>query len=299
MDIDIVLPYVDMSKEMWQKLYNETCHKLKRHKSEASRYRQIIDLKYLLRCIDKFCPFVKTLYLIVQTRDQVPEYVKESDKLKIIEHKDIIPKNLLPTFNSATIDMHVHKIPNLAEHFILINDDIYPLSELKESDFFTDDGKPKINLALREGDITVYTRRLKNTELFIKKVLGIKDVSKDNEFYRDGHSWNPMIKSHWRRLYVLNNRIRKSCTQFREVKNLTQQLGTYYEYFSNNWAPRNIKIGYYDFNSKKSLYNILTGDYSIVCINDNGLNENVEATIKQLKDWFEEIVPNKSEKYEI
>ncbi len=139
MDIDLVLPYVDMSKDTWKQLYDETNLKLHRKLSEDNRYRQLLDLKYLLRCIDKHCPFIRTLFLVVQTRDQVPDYVKESDKLKIIEHKDIIPEDLLPTYNSGTIECYVYRIPNLSENFIYINDDMYPLSELHASDFFSED----------------------------------------------------------------------------------------------------------------------------------------------------------------
>ena len=142
----------------------------------------------MLRCIDKFCPFVRTLFLVVQTRDQVPDYVKESSRLKIIEHKDIIPEELLPTFNSSTIELHIHKIPDLSEHFIYINDDMYPLNYLTMSDFFTEDGKPKINVALRTQTINVYRLFLKNSENFVKRVLNISDNTQDNQFYRDGHS---------------------------------------------------------------------------------------------------------------
>lgn len=298
MDIDIVLPYVDMSRDEWKKLYNETNEKLGRCRSEDSRFRQLIDLKYLLRCIDKYCNFVRTVYLVVQSRDQVPDYVYESSRLKVIEHKDIIPAEFLPTFNSNTIDLHIHRIPGLSEHFIYINDDMYPVNYLSETDFFTEDGKPKINLRVKQQTINTFRTFLKNSEIFIRNVLGIKERIADDEFLRDGHSWTPMIKSHWKRLYNLNNVIRNSCTPFRDRKNLTQQVSTYYEYFTNNLEPRTIRTKYWDFRQKTDLVEFLDGSYDIVCVNDSGLEGDIELKMQSLEGRFSDIVPDKSERYE-
>ena len=298
MEIDLVLPYVDMSKKNWQQIYYATNLKLGRCVSESNRYRQLLDLKYMLRCIDKFCPFVRTLFLVVQTRDQVPDYVKESSRLKIIEHKDIIPEELLPTFNSSTIELHIHKIPDLSEHFIYINDDMYPLNYLTMSDFFTEDGKPKINVALRTQTINVYRLFLKNSENFVKRVLNISDSTQDNQFYRDGHSWTPMRKSHLEMLYNFDSTLKDSCTPFRDKKNLVQQVATYYEYFTDNLAPRTIKTKYWDFKKDTKLCDFLNGDYHIVCINDSGLKVGLLSQMRNLRTWFQRIVPDKSERYE-
>lgn len=62
--------------------------------------------------------------------------------MHVILHKEIIPKNLLPTFNSTTIEMFLHKIPGLAEHFIYSNDDMIAINNSNAVDFFTEDGKP-------------------------------------------------------------------------------------------------------------------------------------------------------------
>lgn len=218
--------------------------------------------------------------------------------MKIIEHSEIIPKELLPTFNSNTIELHVHRIPDLAEHFIYINDDMYPLNDLTESDFFTEDGKPKINLRLKTQPVNTYRTFLKNSELFAKKVLGIKDKVGADEFYRDGHSWTPMIKSHMEKLYNFDSTIKRTCTPFRDKKNLTQQVSTYYEYFSDNLAPRTIQTKYWDFRKEATLDEILAAEYHIVCINDSGLNEDVPLQMENLETWFQKIVPDKSEKYE-
>ena len=299
MQIDLVLLYVDSSRKKWQELYVETCKKYNRNKIEPHRYRENVPLKYMLRAIEKNCPFIRTVFLIVQDRDQVPEYVKESEHLKIIEHKDIIPESLLPTYNSNTIEMYMCNIPDLSEHFIHINDDMYPCKPMKESDFFDENGNPKLNITLKEQIPNIYRVTLKNSELLVKDVLGIKDKIVSSVYYRDGHSWNPMLKSVWQLLYQnKEEEIYRSCSTFREICNLTQQMCTYYCYLSNNFTKRDINTQYFSFNCP--IFDIISGfeQNHIVCVNDGKINLNYDKDILILLDWFANKYPEKSEKYE-
>jgi hypothetical protein len=43
----------------------------------------------------------------------------------------------LPTFNSTSIESHLHRIPGLAEHFIYANDDMFLGAPVAPEDFFT------------------------------------------------------------------------------------------------------------------------------------------------------------------
>ena len=56
-------------------------------------------------------PFVRNVHLVVSGKTQVPEWA--SDRLKVVTHRDIIPEEFLPTFNSTTIEMFLHRIPEL------------------------------------------------------------------------------------------------------------------------------------------------------------------------------------------
>ena len=57
-----------------------------------------------------------------------------------------MPPEVLPTFNSTTIEMFIANIPDLAEHFIYGNDDIYPLRPTLPDDWFTEDELPRFNM---------------------------------------------------------------------------------------------------------------------------------------------------------
>ena len=81
---------------------------------------------------------------------QIPECVKNYKKIKIVYHKDVIPEEYLPTYNSGVIELFLWKIKGLSEHYIYVNDDMYPIGELSKDDFFDEDGKRRVKDAYRE-----------------------------------------------------------------------------------------------------------------------------------------------------
>lgn len=93
-------------------------------------------------------PFIRTVHLVVSNIEQVPEWLDQS-KVHVVLHKDIIPEDLLPTFNSTTIEMYLCKILGLAEHFIYSNDDMMPMNDMAVGDFFNEDGMPIYELVHR------------------------------------------------------------------------------------------------------------------------------------------------------
>lgn len=60
-------------------------------------------------------------------------------------HKDIIPKEFLPTFNSVTIEFFLYNIPGLTEQFIYMNDDMYLLNSVPQTLIFNKN-KPCLKL---------------------------------------------------------------------------------------------------------------------------------------------------------
>ena len=297
--IDLVLPYVDGSKEKWRKLYVRTCQKHNRSKIEPHRFREIVPLKYLLRAINKNCPFIRTVFLVVQDRDQVPDYIKESEYLKVIEHKDIIPETKLPTYNSGTIESYIYNIPELSEQFLYINDDMYPCKTMSESDFFDEKGNPRIHVVLKNQLPNVYRQMLKNSELLVTNLLNIKGKISNVVYYRDGHSWSAMKKSIWKTLHKeMGNIILSRCTTFRDPKNVVQQMCTYYSYFSGEYSEREISTEYFTLNCPITEIREKYKENHIICLNDTKSIKDFENSKEELLKFFEELYPEKSEKYE-
>ena len=53
-----------------------------------------------------------------------------------MNHRDFIPAEYLPTFNSNTIELNIHRIEGLADRFVLFNDDTFLTRGCRPEDFF-------------------------------------------------------------------------------------------------------------------------------------------------------------------
>lgn len=108
------------------------------------RYVEADELRYSLRTVELFLPWVRRIFLV--TDAQVPEWLDVTNpKLRIVDHTEIMPRQeWLPTFNSMAIEAQLHNIPELAEHFIACNDDHFFGQSCGINDFF-------VQLPEREG----------------------------------------------------------------------------------------------------------------------------------------------------
>lgn len=135
MEIDFVIIWVDGADENWRK-------KRAKYKSSENvdnreiRYRDWELLKYWFRGVEKFAPWVRKVYFI--SDDQCPVWLnKDNDKIRVVSHKDFIPVQYLPTFNSHVIELNLHRIEGLAEHFVYFNDDMFLLRAVKKRIFLS------------------------------------------------------------------------------------------------------------------------------------------------------------------
>lgn len=103
----------------------------------GSRYRSADELKYSLRSVEKYMPwFNGTIYIV--TFNQIPKWLDiKNPRIKIVDHKDIIPEHIYPTFDSNIIELFLDKIPGISERFIYFNDDFFISNYIHPSFFFT------------------------------------------------------------------------------------------------------------------------------------------------------------------
>jgi hypothetical protein len=66
-------------------------------------------------------------------------------KISIITHEEILNTKYLPTFNSHSIESSLHHIQGLSNNFLYFNDDFILTAPCHKSDFFTVDGRSKVN----------------------------------------------------------------------------------------------------------------------------------------------------------
>ena len=141
MKIDFVLPWLDGNDPVWLAQKDEALKQFQLHKKTGDdantdcRYREMGLLRYWFRAVETYAPWVNKVFLV--TCGQKPEWLNVNHpKLVQVDHKDFIPAEYLPTFNSITIENNLHRIPELSEHFVLFNDDFFLLRPVLPEDFF-------------------------------------------------------------------------------------------------------------------------------------------------------------------
>lgn len=146
-NIDLVYLWVDGNDPKWQAKRNAFFEsKVENSLSSFNgRYVNNDELKYSLRSVERYAPWIRKIFIV--SDDQTPEWLDiENPKIKIIDHKEILPAESLPCFNSNVLEHFLYKISNLSEYFILSNDDTFFNKIVSPTTFFGKDGFPIIRL---------------------------------------------------------------------------------------------------------------------------------------------------------
>ena len=103
----------------------------------ASRYRSSDELLYSIRSLFRFAPWVRHVYVV--TAGQVPSWMVDyHPQLTVVPHSALYPnQSHLPTFSSSSIEVHLHRLEGLSEHWLYFNDDVLLGSAVQPSDFYT------------------------------------------------------------------------------------------------------------------------------------------------------------------
>ena len=277
--ISLVIPYVNNTDTVWLKAYNDYCRKFNLIEKiidiKTDRYEDIGLINFQLKLINKHMPWVNKIYLLLMNREQAPKDLPPN--VEIIYHARFIPQKYLPTFNSTTIEMFLWNIPNLSEYFIYANDDMLPFKDLKPSDFFTEDGKIKIewwNEDIRECR-NVFRYQCVNS--YKNMAVRLKKHTEDYKYIRPAHSFTPMIKSHCQTAYrVLEDLITRHIRAFRTEYQYNQYIYPIFEKFVYGTCDSKIDFLYTQLKDDIDL------DHDIVCINIVPKNKEKEL-LKELE----------------
>jgi len=144
--VDAVITWVDGNDEIWQEKLNEHAEvKIDfKNKEQSVRYNSIGEIQIAIKSIIKFAPFVRNIFLVTDSQipdgfNQLKEIALTKDtNLTVVDHKVIFKdyEDCLPCFNSCSIGNMLYRIPNLAEYFIIFNDDTFLMRETTIDDFF-------------------------------------------------------------------------------------------------------------------------------------------------------------------
>lgn len=322
--IDFVLTWVDGNDPEWQKGYQH--YKSLRYgnikeKNDTVRFRDWDNLRYWFRGVEKFAPWVNKIHFI--TQDQRPNWLNVNHpKLNLISHKDYIPANFLPTYNSNVIEPFIYNIKELSEKFVLFNDDLFIINHVKQTRFF------KNNLPCDMGVMDCLTagsnlnHTLLNNIDIIQQYFNKKNVLKENiskwfnprygifnivnllllpwknftGFY-DPHLTQSFLKSTHEKIWskkVFND---GNFSKFREKSDINQYLFRYWHLLEGKFTPLNLK--------KDSQYFLVNNDNirhisqiirkqskNIIVLNDSDSLDFDFAKL-EINNAFKSILPNK------
>ena len=207
MDIDIVYLWVDGNDPQWLAKHNACIGKTE-DKSAVNckgRYSDNDELKYSLRSVEMYAPWIRKIFIV--TDNQVPKWLDTSNpKIRIVDHKEILPEVSLPCFNSRLIEHFLYKIPGLSEHFLYANDDMFINRPVTPATFFAADGLPIIRFNRRpfrkftlwfkekvQGKaLSNYVQAIRNSAELVEKRYGIYYGGKTH------HNIDAYLKSDYR-----------------------------------------------------------------------------------------------------
>lgn len=326
--IDFVVLWVDGSDHQWQQERQRYAPDRQDNGNTSNRYRDWGLMPYWFRAVERYAPWVNRVWFV--TNGQLPAWLNRAHpKLKLISHSDYIPGEYLPTFNSNVIELWLHKIPELAEHFVLFNDDMFLTAPVTPEDFFQN-GLPRdsalLDLVTAPNPEDCLPHMLINNFGVINKHFLKKDVLKRNarKFYtlqygkdllrnvllapfqnfaafRDLHLPSSHLKSTFEEVWAAEPELLTRCSanRFRSKSDLTHWLMKCWMICKGSFRVRPTSWGRH-FELWKDNIDAICADvtgqkYRAVCINDSKTDIDFDAVKAKLTAAFDTLLPEPSE----
>lgn len=333
--IDFVLPWVDGSDNAWQELkrnYIDSATDLSGN-SEANadcRYKDNGLLRYWFRGVERFAPWVNRVFFV--TCGQKPDWLDESNpKLRLVNHRDYIPAEYLPTFQSNTIELNLHRLADLSERFVLFNDDTFLLQPVTP-EFFFRKGRPVIpcslgipswlgsnnisrviinNNGVLKRNMDVNHQVWRNIWKFIDvRELGFRLAAKNILSFAIngvvipgsfGHQAQSHLKSTFDEIWRKAPRIMDEISRykFRNDASVNQWLACAWNMVSGNFYPANEKRrGLFFYIRTDTVAQICDSirlqPFPLFCMSDKGTGPEMDRCFQKVSGAFNELFPVKS-----
>lgn len=328
--IDIVIPWVDEKDILWEQTREEHSKKnAEEFETSNVRFQSWDNLHIWFRAIEECMPWINKVFLI--TCGHLPQFINvECPRLRIVKHSEYIPQKYLPTFNSNTIEMNVHRIPDLSENFILFSDDVFPLTYIPEEYYFIDDivcdeAIENIITTTSFGAVSNATRYAQVNNMFIinrhfkKREVQAANWDKwyckdygerlertkacaywyDFPGFYDPHMANALKKSTLTRLWELELDALDagSKDRFRGAADVTQYLIRYWQLCTGEFVPRKTQGKVFFPNIDTYIEVVKTieeSKYQMISFNENCTKQEFEIMKADINAALEKRFPNKS-----
>jgi len=310
--IDFVIPWVDGNDSIWleeKEKYDK--NQKQNHANSSMRFRDWGTLKYVLRSIEKNCPWYNKVYLI--TEGHYPEWLDINyKKIVLVTHEELyFNKAHLPVFSSSSIEMNLANIKGLSNKFVYMNDDTLILKRLEEKRFFIDEKPvdfishgwlPRNKIFEKLRGMNSWAHSIKNNINLINKKFYPLKFNK-NSLYHNSYSSKIKVSNflldilykkflwleHWHHpipylrttLVDVHKEFHKemmecSSNKFRKNNDLTQYLYRYWQLASGNFYPYKHNDGKYcKIENREDIDKCLENieEYAFFCPNDSVLDD--------------------------
>jgi hypothetical protein len=293
----------------------------------AERYRSMDTFRYWFRGVEEFCPWVRTIHFV--TWGHTPAWLnRDAPKLHIVNHRDFFPSEYLPTYNSGALEINIHRIPGLSEHFVSFNDDMYVISKMRPEDFFLN-GLPVDMLALQpiiaNPKNPIMSHRFLNNSLLLSRHFTKRGVAqkRPSSFFHVGypplyffynamemlypqitgfysiHQPAPLLRSMMVHVWELEAEALYTTTanRFRDDSDVNVYVFREWQKLSGNFVPRNVlkRFAYYEMSDDLNtiVHCIKHQKKKIICINDSPCCD-FDSRVRHMVEAFDAILPHKS-----
>lgn len=329
MNVDVVVMWVDGNDPEWIKEKNKYSPVKIDDSNSTNRFRDWGLMKYWFRSIEKYMPWIRKIFFV--TWGHTPDFLKlNHPKLRIVKHTDFIPEKYLPTFSANPIEMNLHRIPDLSEHFILFNDDMFVTKPLSKSYFFKNGlpcgyyaeipfgfiGKFEVWQMLCVNDLRILNKDFSkkqaiktnffkyfNTEYSLKDNIrsAIMTLTAGSYFtgFKSLHSPAAYCKSTFIDLWNKEYEILDSTSshRFRSNEDVNQWLALWWQYACGKFSPQKMNCCTFSANEnniKDVCKAIVRQSYDMICINDPESETDYLSLSKKITKSFEKVLPQKS-----
>ncbi|MCU1413529.1 MAG: sugar phosphotransferase [Microbacteriaceae bacterium] len=283
-DIDMVFSWVDGSSIEWQRA------RARRMKSyvvgegddSQARFRQLDELKYALRSVYLFAPWIRNVYIV--TDSPRPEWLDEHPRVQLVPSTEFFADpSVLPTHNSHAVESQLANIPGIAEHFLYSNDDMFFARPVSPQAFFSAGGvtrfieaTTRIGLGENNPERSGFENAARVNRALLEERFGVV-ITRHLE-----HTPVPLVKSVMRELEAEfpEDFRRTAASRFRSASDIsvTNSLYHYYALLTGRAViERNVKALYVDTTAKSGLTAMrkVLGkrNVDLLCLNDGSFPE--------------------------
>ncbi|MCP2030967.1 hypothetical protein L1277_001058 [Okibacterium sp. HSC-33S16] len=310
-DIDMVFSWVDGSSIEFQRARAKRMQNYVVGEGDDSeaRFRQINELKYALRSVYMFAPWVRRIFIV--TDSPRPEWLAEHPAVTLVRSEDHFEDlSVLPTHNSHAVEAQLHHIDGLAEHFLYSNDDMFFGRAISPDIFFSPGGITKFveaSTRIGLGDSDPSRSGFENAARVNRRLLRERFGKVTTRHLE--HSAAPMRKSvlHELEAEFPEDFRRTAASRFRSATDIsvTNSLYHYYALMTGRAVVQtNARVKYIETTLKSAIPSmerlLKRRDQDMFCLNDGSkpeisVEERTEAVTGFLEHYFPFAAPWETE----